>query len=280
MNEAALKDRLKKIAKEQGKTLTEVLKQFLLERFLARIAASKHQEHFIFKVGLLLSKYLPIGRETVDADFLLQKMNAEEDRLQEVLTEIATIELNDLVSFSFFKIEELTQPHMNYPGFRITLSTQLGNMKDKIHIDIGVGDTVSAQDKDFPTTEYKGNPLFTGEITLLAYPIESIFAEKIETIISKGSTNSRLKDFHDAYLIQKESALLDPKKTSRAINSTFKTRETKVSFPITFDEDQTKDLQQHWSRHLRGLPKEKVSLPENISDVISAINEWLEENYL
>lgn len=77
MNEEALKYRLKSIAKEKEQTFNQVWKQFLLERFLARLANSEHQEKFIFKGGLLLANYISIGRETMDIDFLLTKLNAE-----------------------------------------------------------------------------------------------------------------------------------------------------------------------------------------------------------
>ena len=74
MNEDALKERIKSIAKDKGTTFQEVWKQLLLERFLARVSKSKHQEKFIFKGGLLLAQYLEIGRETTDADFLMTKI--------------------------------------------------------------------------------------------------------------------------------------------------------------------------------------------------------------
>lgn len=93
MNETALKDRLKIIAKEKGLTFNEIWKQFLLERFLARLSRSKHQEKFIFKGGLLLAQYIVIGRETIDADFLMRRLKSEVPSIQSAFIDIISIDL-------------------------------------------------------------------------------------------------------------------------------------------------------------------------------------------
>ena len=153
-------------------------------------------------------------------------------------------------------------------------------MKDKIHIDIGVGDVVVPNEKDYRPFEYNGKPLFVGEITMLVYPVEAIFSEKLETIISKGSNNSRMKDYHDVILMIKEPGLLAPAILSEKLQATFKQRSTPFVIPIEFDLQEISQLQGLWSNHLRGLGdvRKKLDLPDEMSDVLAEINSWLINN--
>ena len=204
MNEDALKERIKTIAREKESTFNEIWKQFLLERFLVRLSRSKHHDKFIFKGGLLIAKYIEIGRETTDADFLMRNLKNEIPSIQSAMMDIIVVNLNDQFQFEWDNIEELTQPHMDYPGFRVRLKVQFDKMKDKIQIDIGVGDLVNPIEEHIDPFTYKGSPIFEDDITLLVYPLETVYAEKLETIISKGSSNSRMKDYHDLILLSRE----------------------------------------------------------------------------
>lgn len=277
MNEEALKARLKSIAQEKGRPFNQIWKQLLLERFLARLAKSNHNEKLIFKGGLLLSTYLEIGRETIDIDFLLTKARSESAILENTFRDISSITIEDSMFFEFDKIEFLDQPHMEYPGFRIFLNASFGKMRDKIKIDIGIDDVVTPIEKNFFPFEYKGKPIFEGEITLKVYPVETIFAEKLETIISKGAINSRMKDFHDLLLMIREPNLINTDKLSNAIRATFAHRNTTVKIPVMFDESGMQSLQRLWTNHLRGLGnyKDKLNMLEQIIEVIIEINNYL-----
>lgn len=277
MNETALKDRLKIIAKEKGVTFNELWKKFLLERFLARLSRSKYQEKFIFKGGLLLAQYIVIGRETVDADFLMRRLKSEAPSIQSAIIEIISIDLGDEFQFEWNSIEELVQPHMDYPGFRISIKTYFGKIKDKIQIDIGVGDLVNPLQENIRVLEYKDKPIFEDEITLMVYPAETIFSEKLETIISKGAINSRMKDYHDLLLLSREKELLENEKLLAAIHTTFQHRGTDLKLPIQFDTFGIENLQKLWANHLRtlGAFKEQLNLPGEIIDAIQEINSYL-----
>lgn len=120
MNEAALKERLKAIASKKETTVNKVWKILLLERFLARLSGSSHQEKFVFKGGLLLAQYVTINRETVDIDFLMTKIKVKKITIEKIFEEIAIINSEDGFLFTLFSVEELNQPHMEYTGFRVT----------------------------------------------------------------------------------------------------------------------------------------------------------------
>jgi len=274
-------DRLQTIAKEKEIPFNACWKQLLLERFLARLARSPHVDKFIFKGGFLLSYMMKIGRETVDLDFLLTRINAEVKGLQEVFEEIASISSNDGFTFSFESIELLSQPHMEYPGYRTIFKASFAKMKDKIHVDVGVGDVVEPENREIKLFEYRGKPFFEESISLLVYPIETIFAEKLETVLSKGSRNSRMKDFHDLLLLLSDRNLQSSKTLHESVTKTFENRGTALR-PIQFDESGHVALQRLWTAHLQGLGDvaKELDLPENIETVIEKINSFFVKNNL
>lgn len=273
INEQALKDRLQTIAKEKGIPFNACWKQLLLERFLARLARSAYADKLIFKGGFLLAYMMKIGRETVDLDFLLTRMKAEKQNLKEVCEGIAAVPSDDGFAFSFADIEPLSQPHMNYPGYRITLNASFAKMKDKIHIDIGVGDAVEPQHLEIKLFQYRGKPFFEDTLSLLVYPIETIFAEKLETVLSKGSRNSRMKDYHDLLLLVRGGELINLKRLKKAVSNTFANRETPLAL-IQFDDIGFEALQRLWAAHLRGLGDiaEELKLPKDITIAVNEIN--------
>lgn len=273
INEQALKDRLQTIAKEKEIPFNACWKQLLLERFLARLSRSSHVNKFIFKGGFLLSYMMKIGRETVDLDFLLTRMNAEVKTIQEVFEEIVSTSSDDGFTFSFESVELLYQPHMEYPGYRTTFKASFAKMKDKIHVDVGIGDIVESQNREIKLFEYRGKPFYEESISLLVYPIETIFAEKLETVLSKGSRNSRMKDFHDLLLILRDKSLQSSKKLQENVKNTFNNRRTILKL-IQFDEAGHNALQQLWTAHLHGLGDiaKELDLPESMVEVIDTIN--------
>ena len=277
MNEQALKERLKVIAKEKNILFNVVWKQLMLERFLVRLSQSEHTDKLIFKGGYLLAYIMNIGRETTDLDFLLTQMEAEEPRIRDTIVDIVSSECDDGFEYTFDGIEVLSQPHMDYSGYRVSLRTTFGKMRDKVQVDIGVGDVVEAEARDFGLFEYKGKSFYEGEMSLQVYPVETIFAEKLETVLSKGAANSRMKDYHDLYLLVHSEGIVNEERLRGAIENTFQNRGTTVQ-PILFTEGDLEALQSLWRSHYQGLGKvgEDLGLPQNIEEVISEINGYLE----
>lgn len=273
ISEQTLKDRLQTIAKEKGIPFNACWKQLLLERFLVRLGRSPYASKLIFKGGFLLAYMMKIGRETIDLDFLLTRMKVEAPLLQKICEEIAEIPCNDGFSFSFAKIESLSQPHMNYPGYRITLNASFAKMRDKTLVDIGIGDAVHPQQFEIKLFQYKGKPFFEEAVSLLVYPTETIFAEKLETVLSKGSRNSRMKDYHDLFLLTR-AKMMNAATLKNAVSETFSNRETPLT-KIQFDPNEIQVLQKLWTAHLLGLGDvaEDLKLPKDIRTVIEEINE-------
>lgn len=278
MNEQALKARLRAIAQAENRSFNEVLKKLILERFLYRLLSSSFHQKFIFKGGLLLSYYLPIGRETLDIDFLAQGIHAQKESIKLAFEEICSINSLDGFIFTLDNIEILEHNHMSYAGLRISLCASFQNIRDIIKVDIGVGDVVAPSEKSIMFSHYKGHPLFEGSITLQVYPIETIFSEKLETIVSRGAANSRMKDYHDILLICRNERLVEVASLKKNIAHTFAHRKTEQKFPVDFSANQYERLESLWAAHRRSLSEmsDTLALPMNIKAVIAEVNAWLE----
>ena len=279
ISEASLRDRLKNLALTQNRSVNDVLKQLYLERFLARLSRSEYSDNFIFKGGNLLSYYLELGRETKDLDFLVTKLRAEEPTLEVALRNIAAIDTGDGFAMAFIGMKILEQTHMEYPGFRATISIHFikGTLKDNLQVDLGIGDVVNPEMQDIDLLKHKDSPFFETSLSLLVYPPETIFAEKLETVISKGGLYSRMNDYHDLVLMSREPDFLDTFRMFADIEATFKHRDTDRMLPLDFVDEDYERLDAQWLRHLRGLGDlaEKLKLPAHIQLVVQEVNDFL-----
>lgn len=272
--ERSIKDRLTKLAKDQGKTFAEIWQTFFLERFLARLSVSPSKEKFIFKGGMLLNHYFPLGRQTMDLDFCIQKLASEGEVLKKAIEEIVAIDLKDGLLFSDIGVEPLIHTHMKYPGFQISMMTTLGRSRVKLFVDVGCGDPVKGVKKSIELLGSPGKPLFESSITLEVYPLEFIFAEKFETVMRRASLNSRMKDFFDLWNCIR-SQQLDTKKLREAMKSTFEARETPFQIVIEFSEEELSGLQRLWDAFLRKIPDTRV--PKDFVKVVRDLNSYLQD---
>jgi len=280
LSEESLKERLKNLAKEKSISVNELLKKLYLERFLARLAKSPYSHKMIFKGGNLLNYYLSIGRQTSDLDFLVTQVQAEENTIKVAFEAIAQLPNDDGFELSFVRIESLVQPHMSYPGFRTILKIKFieGSLRDNLQIDIGVGDLVEPKEKRIELLTYKKAPFFEESVSLLVYTPEAIFAEKLQTVVSKGSTNSRMKDFHDLILLARDPDMLSKDLLAEVIVKTFDHRKTQLDFPIEFPEADYPGLNRFWESHSKTVGKwwTQNQMPLTFEDAVSEVNQFLE----
>lgn len=225
--EQSIKEKLKTISKKENLPFNQLLETLFLERFLVRISKSKYREDFIFKGGMCLDQFLNIGRVTRDLDFLLHKFEANNEKIKAVFNEIASLECNDGFSFGNVDLSLLSIVHKKYPGFRISIEGKLGQVKQKITVDIGVGDVVRPRVIDVELMQAH-KTLFKDAIKISAYPPEYIFSEKLEAIIHLGEINGRMKDFYDCLRIIREVPGVNDN-FKEAIQNTFSNRGTKFS---------------------------------------------------
>ncbi|PIS00318.1 MAG: nucleotidyl transferase AbiEii/AbiGii toxin family protein [Chlamydiae bacterium CG10_big_fil_rev_8_21_14_0_10_35_9] len=274
--EQSIKEHIRTLSKERNLTFAELWQNLVLERFLARLHESNHKEHFILKGGSLLARYIDLGRETRDLDFLVEKMANAIVSVSDAIDRICCIDLDDAFSFERIKIHPLTHPHMNYTGAQVALLARLGKTKTHLLIDIGFGDIVEPVDHSITLTSTRKGPLFENKIQLKCYPKEFIFAEKLETVIYRGGVNSRMKDFHDLYSLVSLSECLNSTYLEKVIINVFNHRGTSIQkLPLNFDTIAITNLQSLWENYCKEL-KPSISLPSSLGKVVSTINHWLE----
>lgn len=277
--EQSIKEKVKSIAQKQNRTFNDVWQEVVLERWLARLASSNYRKNFIFKGAMCLLRYIELGRETRDLDFLIKDLTASIDDVKKYLSEVSAIELTDGFSFEKLDVGPLPHAHMKYPGYQVSVFGILGSTKTKVFIDIGVGDAVKPSEITMKLLGTDKSPLFEKEINLWAYPVESIFAEKLETAVARADQNSRMKDYHDlALLIRNDIA--DIKKLKDAIKDTFSNRETKSSL-LSIPKDQQNSIQKYWVAYRKSLSAESLTdLPEDLRSLVEEINSFIKSNKL
>lgn len=221
MNSMELKDRIRNISRERNVDFNTLLRLYMYDRFIERLSVSNYKKNFILKGGFYLSTLLGVEqRSTMDIDIAFQHATFSKDVIIEIINNIIAININDSVTINYIGIDEIRDED-DYGGYRIDLEARLDNVKERFHIDVATGDPITPSE-----IRYNYKPLLTDKyIDVYAYTIETVIAEKIETILSRVEANSRMRDFYDIYLIytkEHENIRVDVLKL--AIERTFKKR--------------------------------------------------------
>jgi predicted nucleotidyltransferase component of viral defense system len=198
-NAMQLKATIKKIAKEKSISAQLVMQNFMMERLLERISLSTYRDHFILKGGFLIAAMVGLDtRATMDMDATIKGIPMSEQSVKNMFLEICKIELQDDVVFSFLSISEIREGD-EYSGYRVALSANFPPMAVPLKLDITTGDKITPREiaYDFKLL------LEDRSIRVLAYNLETVLAEKLETIISRSDQNTRPRDFYDVYVLQK-----------------------------------------------------------------------------
>ena len=195
----ALKANVKNIANNNSKMAQAYIRLFFMERFLERVSKSRYKEQFILKGGMLVSSMIGMSlRTTMDIDTSIEALPLSMDKMQEIIDEIINISIEDNVTFEIVSIETIMD-EFDYPGIRIHMLGHLDKINQPIKIDISTDDVITPK-----AVEYSYPLMFEKrEIALFTYNAETLLAEKMRTILSRGITNTRMRDFYDLYeLIQ------------------------------------------------------------------------------
>lgn len=273
MNKAKLTALCHKISKQTGLTFNSVMTYYFLEIILKKLSQSSYADHYIFKGGFLLSNVIGVeSRSTVDIDFLFHKQTLSEENVQQQLEEILT-ESKDDIQFSIQSISSIKESD-NYGGYRATILCQLENIKQIIHLDIATGDSVTPH----PVT-YAYKAIFNDEsFSIIAYTIETILAEKLQTIYSRNFLNSRSKDFYDVYILSKlKKNDIDFRQLNVARQRTFSYRETELDYNeiVQLMESFKTDpiQQQQWQNYSNKYSYTKgISFSEILDEIVNLVS--------
>lgn len=198
-NKNAVQAKINSLSKELNVKVNVLLATYFFDAFLFRLSKSEYSEDFIFKGGFYLSGIMGIqNRYTKDLDFKLTGHNLEEENLTDIIHEIITIPVEDEISFEFISITPILDED-EYGGFTVSLLGHLENIKQTVNLDIATGDPITPD-----AVIYKYKRLLEGDIlNFKAYNLETVLAEKMQTVYNRGLLNSRSKDFYDIYIIYK-----------------------------------------------------------------------------
>lgn len=220
-NAMQLKAIIKNLAKEKHISAQLVMQNFMLERLLERISISRYQRNFILKGGFLIAAMVGLDtRATMDMDATIKGLPVNEQTIREMFEELCKIELDDEVTFSFRSIGEIREGDV-YTGYRVSLSANYSPMAIPLKLDITTGDKITPRE-----IEYQFKLLFEDRsISVLAYNLETIMAEKLETVISRGDQNTRPRDYYDIYILAKlQYSNIEPDSLKAALNATAEKR--------------------------------------------------------
>ena len=198
-NAMQLKAVINKTAKEKHIPAQLVMQNYMLERLLERISRSKYQGNFILKGGLLIASMVGLhSRATMDMDATIRNHPVNENSIKTMFEEIVSIPIDDNITFSFQEVGEIRKNDA-YGGYRISLTANFLPMKVPLKLDITTGDKITPK-----AVEYKYPMMFNdGTLEIFAYNLETILAEKLETVISRGDQNTRPRDFYDIFILSK-----------------------------------------------------------------------------
>ena len=196
-NAMQLKSIIKNMSKEKGISAQLVMQNYMLERLLERISISKYQPHFILKGGFLIAAMVGLDtRATMDMDATIKGLPVTKEMVKQMFMDICNIKIEDDVDFSFNKITEIRAGD-EYTGYRVSLTANYPPMAVPLKLDITTGDKITPREIIY---EFK-LLLEDRSIRILAYNLETVMAEKIETVITRGDQNTRPRDFYDIYIL-------------------------------------------------------------------------------
>ena len=251
-NAMQLKAVINKTAKEKHIPAQLVMQNYMLERLLERISRSKYQGNFILKGGLLIASMVGLhSRATMDMDATIRNHPVNENSIKTMFEEIVSIPIDDDISFSFQGVGEIRKNDA-YGGYRISLTANFPPMKVPLKLDITTGDKITPE-----AVEYKYPMMFSdGTLEIFAYNLETILAEKLETVISRGDQNTRPRDFYDIFILSKlKGNVINLDTLRRALSETSRKRNSSDLIPqyrsIVEQVIESTAMQQHWKTYQR-----------------------------
>ncbi len=194
----SLKAKIRNIAKQKNIPAQVILQNYMFERLLVRLSASEYKEKFVLKGGMLVAAIVGLdNRATMDMDTTLKNLPLTPEAIRSALETVCSITYDDGVSFEIGTISPIREDDV-YGGYRVMLNARFDTMVTPLSIDVSTGDAITPH-----AVQYSFPEIFNDDNSyeLWAYNIETVMAEKVETILRRGVFNTRPRDFYDAYIL-------------------------------------------------------------------------------
>ena len=192
-----LKDRIRNFAKNKSADAQVLMRNYMMERFLERISVSEYRDKFILKGGMLVAAMIGLeSRTTMDIDGTVKGANVSVEDVEQMVADIVSVPMDDGVEFQIKRISEIMD-EAEYPGIRVSMETKFDGVRTPLKIDISTGDAITPRE-----VRYKFKLMLEERyIDIWAYNLETILAEKLETVVSRSTTNTRMRDFYDLHML-------------------------------------------------------------------------------
>ena len=193
-----LKDLIRNLSRKNAADAQILLRYSMMERFLERISLSAYRDKFILKGGMLVAAMVGLdARSTMDLDATIKGANVNVEDVENMMAEIISVPIDDDVTFQVKSISEIMD-EAEYPGIRVTMITLFDGVRTPLKIDISTGDAITPKEVRYSFKLM----LEDRSIDVWAYNLETVLAEKLETIITRTTTNTRMRDFYDIAILQ------------------------------------------------------------------------------
>ena len=276
-----LKDLIRNLSKKKSADAQILMRNYMMERFLERISLSEYKNQFILKGGMLVAAMVGLdARATMDLDATIKGTNVSVEDVEMIISQIISIPLDDGVSFRVKRISEIME-EADYPGVRVSMETKFDGVITPLKIDISTGDIITPRE-----IKYNFNLMLEDRtIEVWAYNLETVLAEKLETVVSRNVTNTRMRDFYDIYILQKLYGEQLSKDVLRdALVATAKKRETLEQIETedideVFDEIQSSSVMENlWKAYQRNYSYSADIPWHTIMKSIRTLYEIISEN--
>lgn len=193
-----LKDLIRNLSKKKSADAQILMRNYMMERFLERISLSKYRDKFILKGGMLVAAMVGLdARSTMDLDATVKGINVNVNDVADLIAGIVSVPIDDGVTFRVNKVSEIMD-EAEYPGIRVSMTTVFDGVATPLKIDISTGDAITPREVRYSFKLM----LEDRSIDIWAYNLETVLAEKLETIITRATTNTRMRDFYDIYILE------------------------------------------------------------------------------
>ena len=231
-----LKDLIRNLSREKSADAQLLMRNYMMERFLERISLSEYRDKFILKGGMLVAAMVGLdARSTMDLDATVKGANVNVEEIENLISAIVSVPIDDGVKFQLKSISEIMD-EAEYPGIRVSMTTTFDGVVTPLKIDISTGDAITPREVRYSFKLM----LEDRSIDIWAYNLETVLAEKLETIITRTTTNTRMRDFYDLHILsQLHGQSIVPADLHAALIATARKRGTEkylADAPAAFDE--------------------------------------------
>lgn len=223
-----LKDLIRNLSKTKSADAQVLMRNYMMERFLERISLSEYRDKFILKGGMLVAAMVGLdARSTMDIDATIKGATVGIEEVEDMISSIVSVPLDDGVEFRVKRIAEIMD-EAEYPGIRVSMETEFDHVITPLKIDISTGDAITPREVRYSFKLMLENR----SIEIWAYNLETVLAEKLETVVSRATTNTRMRDFYDLHILgQLHAQSIVASDLQAALTATAKKRGTEKYLP-------------------------------------------------